>query len=138
MFKHFDPDNKGKITLNGLEAALKKQGKDYSENELLSMINEVDSTKHDSGNKQFRVSTEMLRKRESSLEDESDEKRFSISFGTFYDYICSQARSSKSLIEPDAESMEELEMVCEQPGSLSDTELSIVHSIDQSTSDLLN
>ena len=137
VFKHFDTENKGKITLNGLEAAMKKQGKDYSANELLSMMNEVDSTKHDSGNKQFKVSTETLRRRESSIEEESEEKRVSISFNTFYDYICSQARSSKSLIEP-GESAEELEMVCERTGSLSDTELSMAHSIDQSTSDFLN
>lgn len=51
------------------------------------MINEVDSTKSDSG-KKIRPSKRLLKESEKD-DDDSDERRFSIHFGTFYDYICS-------------------------------------------------
>lgn len=41
-FKHFDPENKGKITPEGLRAVLEKQGKQLTKQELKELINEVD------------------------------------------------------------------------------------------------
>ena len=41
-FWHFDPNNTGKITPDGLKQVLEKQGKTVSKTELIDMINEVD------------------------------------------------------------------------------------------------
>jgi Ca2+-binding EF-hand superfamily protein len=41
-FRHFDPENKGKITPDGLKAVLQKQGKQLTKAELKELINEVD------------------------------------------------------------------------------------------------
>lgn len=41
-FKHFDPNNTGKITPEGLKFVLQKQGKQLSKEELKELINEVD------------------------------------------------------------------------------------------------
>lgn len=96
----------------------------------MSMINEVDSTNSDSA-KKINPSKRLLKESDSEEED-SDERRFSISFGTFYDYICSQNTKSCHLSDKDDEEiLEECEfsLQCQTPERFSETEEEIVNSL---------
>lgn len=93
-FKHFDPNNTGKITPDGLKAVLQKSGKQLTKNELMDMINEVDKEEV----KKVQ-SPRAFQRSDDGMWGEREEERFSISFNTFYNYVCSQTNKHSDGLE---------------------------------------